>query len=312
MNLIKRIFLEEYKRVYGIPVFYGNEYNYDIQYNQFICEKVGITSKEKRNYIINPVGALVHLYIKHLKTNNTYLSNNASSNTGRLYKLLGKILQFNFVEGRNRIRVMFYGLPKLTYWNKTSKFCIVVNQNGHEEIVESSTWSKCKKFYGCSLSMTPVIREENIASNEHILELLSIILSVDLNKPIQNSSLTRRRIIENRLRLNTHQEFLPEQVTSSRIVRNNVSLYNSQQPERLLEPTKYMDTLRKLYREASILTSNRRKYNPDDISKIKRLLQIIEKIRSIKIKRLNFNDNLYQQLRKRLYNIYNPDNNSPQ
>ncbi len=300
MNLIKRLFLEEYKGVYGIPVFYGNE-NYNIiQYNQFICEKVGITSKEKRNYIINPVGALVHLYIKHLNKNNN-----------PLYDLLGKILRFNYVEERNKIREIFVGLPKLQHLSGTSKFCIAVNQHGNEEIVESSTISKCSKVYGCSLEMTPVIRKENIASDDHILELLSIILKEDLDKPIpQNNSLTRR-IIGN---LNTHQEFLPEkQKNFSSVVRknNNFSLYNySLTPAQLLLPNKYNATLDKIYREASILTRPERKYNRADIRKIKRLLEIINFIR--KTKRFNIDYSMYQNLEKRLDDIYNPNNNSPQ
>ena len=60
---IRRMFLEEYQRD-KIPIFYGNMINNrELGYNQFICKKVGALSKEKRNYIINPVGGLIHWLI---------------------------------------------------------------------------------------------------------------------------------------------------------------------------------------------------------------------------------------------------------
>jgi hypothetical protein len=43
----------------------------------------------------------------------------------------------------------------------------------------------CSKLYGCSLKMTAVIRPENIASDEHILELLSILLKKELDNAVR-------------------------------------------------------------------------------------------------------------------------------
>ena len=166
--LLRIIILENFKEVYsGIPVFYGNGYN------KFICEKVGITSKEKRKYIINPVGALTWIYINKNNYNGT-----------QLYNLLAKILRFEYSYGNKR-RDTFVQLPKLEILkDSSSTFCIALDENGDEIIIQPSTIKKCSLLYGCKLVMTPEIREENIASNEHILELLSILLEEELNKPI--------------------------------------------------------------------------------------------------------------------------------
>ena len=175
MYLIKELFLKLYPKGYdGVPVFYGNIQDGLINYNQFICEKVGISSKEKRNYIINPVGAFIHKRIYNRGVNNSIIN--------KFAELISKILRFKFVQG-NKTVFEFKGLPKLKHLTGPSKFCIAVNhQIGCEEIVQSSTIFKCSKIYGCSLEMTPVIREENIASDEHILELLSILLEEQLVK----------------------------------------------------------------------------------------------------------------------------------
>lgn len=181
LNLLRKLFLEEYIRIYDIPVFYGNtldSYNNNnrlLGYNQFICEKVGISSKEKRNYIINPVGALAWMYIDK----NNYLNT-------PLYNLLRKILRFDYVQG-NKKRDSFTQLPKLEHLRKTTtKFCIAIDKFNNEEVYQEPTddVSMCSKLYGCSLKMTAEIRKENIASDEHILELLSILLEEELNKPI--------------------------------------------------------------------------------------------------------------------------------
>lgn len=60
----------------------------------------------------------------------------------------------------------------------------------------------------------------------------------------------------------------------------------------------------KLYKEALILTSNRRKYNIDDISKINRLLQIINKIESRPIRRFNIVSEVIAKLKDVLFNKY--------
>ena len=174
IGLLRKLFLEEYQRIYGIPVFYGNTFdrNYSYYklfgYNQFICEKVGVSSKDKRNYIINPVGALAYEYID--KKN--YLDT-------PLYDLLRKILRFDMTQHLFRFR-----LPKLEYLRQTTtKFCIAINQFNNEEVYQEPTndVSKCSKLFGCSLKMTAEIRPDNIVSDEHILELLSILLEKELN-----------------------------------------------------------------------------------------------------------------------------------
>ena len=174
ISLLRKLFLEEYQRIYGIPVFYGNTFdrNYSYYklfgYNQFICEKVGVSSKDKRNYIINPVGALAYEYID--KKN--YLDT-------PLYDLLRKILRFDMTQHLFRFR-----LPKLEYLRQTTtKFCIAINQFNNEEVYQEPTndVSKCSKLFGCSLKMTAEIRPDNIVSDEHILELLSILLEKELN-----------------------------------------------------------------------------------------------------------------------------------
>ena len=178
IGLLRKLFLEEYQRVYGIPVFYGNTLDSNnnhcrlLGYNQFICKKVGVSSKDKRNYIINPVGALAWKGIDKVKYFNT-----------PLYNLLCKILQFKCVQG-NKKQNSFIQLPKLEHLrSKTTNFCIAIDEHNNEEVYQEPTndVSKCSKLYGCSLKMTAEIREENIASNEDILKLLSILLEEELN-----------------------------------------------------------------------------------------------------------------------------------
>jgi len=201
ISLLRKLFLEEYERVYGIPVFYGNIYDHTtntnryynlLGYNQFICEKVGVSSKDKRNYIINPVGALAYEYIN--KKN--YLDT-------PLYNLLRKILRFDYVQG-NKKRDSFTQLPKLEHLRQTTtKFCIAIDMFNNEEVYQEPTddVSMCSKLYGCSLKMTAEIREENIASNEHILELLSILLEEELNPILNiNNIQERQRKSNNRAR----------------------------------------------------------------------------------------------------------------
>ncbi len=72
-------------------------------------------------------------------------------------------------------------VPKLKHVKADSQFCIVINQNGAEEIIQASTFSKCAWHYGCNLKMTPVIREENISSMKDILMLAQILLIIVLN-----------------------------------------------------------------------------------------------------------------------------------
>jgi len=152
-----------------IPIFYGNGYN------QFICKQVGISSSEKRKYTINPVGAIARTLIGDKK--NFYKH--------PLYGLLGKILQFNNNEDRKYNR-----LPELTGLPEGTKFCIVKDKNGNEKVITEDL-SRCSRIYGCSLRMTAKIRKMNIASDEHISELLGILLNIYLENEKESN---RRRI----------------------------------------------------------------------------------------------------------------------
>jgi len=387
IGLLRTLFLEEYQhqREYGIPVFYGNmsdSYNNNIRnlgYNQFICEKVGVSSKDKRNYIINPVGALAYEYID--KTN--YLGT-------PLYNLLRKILRFDYVQGNKR-RDSFSQLPKLEYLRQTTtKFCIAIDMFNNEEVYQEPTndVSMCSKLYGCSLKMTAAIRPENIASDKDILELLSILLEEELNKQIPQIPqiqvvrpqipVVRPKIPEVQINLNKeittyniryHYKYFEKlqeeayklinntknnkndipkieklliiiedietvqypnnlneyykiyapiiyevkrylELRLSYLKKNKTNKFYNTSTNILLKNENYNTTLDKIYREASIFTRNTRKYNPDDIRKIKKLLEIIKKIKSNKIKRFNFDNDMYQNLQERLDSIYSPNNYS--
>jgi len=306
MNLIKDIFLNEYKVWYGVPVFYGNYFFDNYQYNQFICEKVGVSSKDKRNYIINPVGALAWMYID--KSNNTY--------TDELYNLLRKILRFNYVEGINKRQSTFQGLPNLIHLSgpEPSSFCIRKNQSDKEEIIQPWTLRKCSITYGCSLKMTAEIRQENIASDEHILELLSILLKKELDKPVpvntqiyslqqfnrrrNGSALSPIQEFDRRLESDEMDEIQGRQREMNNRARyfRNFSLYNNLSPEQLLETKDYKTILKKLYNEARKLINKNTPYNRTDIQKRTKLLEIIRLLQINPQTRLNINHNLVRNL----------------
>jgi hypothetical protein len=64
---LHNLFLHDYSRQHGIPVFYGGLL-FDSQYNEFVCRQVGASSNKKRNFIINPVLALAyHLFYKLIR-----------------------------------------------------------------------------------------------------------------------------------------------------------------------------------------------------------------------------------------------------
>ena len=333
---LRNLFLNDYSKEYGIPVFYGNtlDSNHNITrnlgYNQFICEKVGVSSKDKRNYIINPVGALAWKYIDKINYLNT-----------PLYDLLRKILRFDYVQGNKR-QDSFNKLPKLNKLRQTTKFCIAIDNFNNEKVYKESTdnLSKCLKLYGCSLKMTAEIRRENIASDEHIRELLSILLEIKLDKPVSHDifnrieanvipqinqiqpSNNRRR---NGLALTPNQEFGPEirlitrqnnkirngsaltpnsrKLSTVKVCREesecnqgNFSLYNKITAKELLEKKYYMMVLHKLYKEASKLIRKKTPYNLSDIQKRKKLLEIIDLIQINPQTRLNINHNLVRNL----------------
>ena len=100
----------------------------------------------------------------------------------RLHKTINKeseeIMKNNYEYLYSKVHV-----PKLTHVKTSSQFCIALNQFGEEEIIESSTFSKCAWKYGCNLKMTPIIREENISSMNdmnYILRLAQILLLIVL------------------------------------------------------------------------------------------------------------------------------------
>jgi len=164
--------------------------------------------------------------------------------------------------------------------------------------------------------MTPEIKRENIASDEDILELLSILLEVELNKPVHydvSNNIQEYFISPNNRRLNGStlkpvQEFGPRQnnqkifhATSGN--QGNFSLYNEKKPEDLLKnKDTYMMILKKLYREAVKLTKPNRKYYENDSIKIIKLLEIINYIKTKlnKERRFNFNEGMYQSLKNKL------------
>lgn len=163
---IRKMFLEEYP--FDIPIFYGNMIDSQLYYNQFICKKVGASSNEKRNYIINPVGGLIHLLIMLIKNDKINRSSTTSDYNERLHKLLSKILMIDDI---NRL------FPKIKYLPFGTIFCIVKEQNG-EEVIHGEDLSKCSRIHGCELRMTAEIRKKNIVSNEDILEFLDIFLRI--------------------------------------------------------------------------------------------------------------------------------------
>jgi hypothetical protein len=266
MYLIKRMFLEQYPICYGgVPVFYGNTINEtkNLGYNQFICKKVGISSKEKRNYIINPVGAFIHQCIYRMNLIEIYKRN--------LKILISKILRINSVT-ENKINNDFQELPKLKHLTDTSKFCIKKNAKSNIEIiVQLSTISECSKVYGCSLTMTPVIRDENIASDEHILELLLILLEVELNKQHYGNlySYISNYPIPNQRR---HGSALSQiQKSRPKIQKEQITLNNEYD-------IRYHDEYFELFQKEAYEVINKIKNNTTDIPKIQKLLKIIKDI----------------------------------
>ena len=315
---LRNLFLNDYSKEYGIPVFYGNTLDRNdnitrnLGYNQFICEKVGVSSKDKRNYIINPVGALAWKYIDKINYLNT-----------PLYDLLRKILRFDYVQGNKR-QDSFNKLPKLNKLSQTTKFCIAIDNFNNEKVYKESTdnLSKCSKLYGCPLKMTAEIRRENIASDEHIRELLSILLQAYVIPQRNQIPINRRR---NGQPLGPIQEFNNQLVNpqANNMQQPSINIDKIQEKQREMNNRKrysltpkellnqkYNPTLNKLYREALILTSNKRKYNKNDIDKIKKLLEIINEIQKNKKTRFNIDNNTYQKLKQRLNLIYNPNNDS--
>ena len=138
-----------------------------------------------------------------------------------LYYLLRKILRFDYVQG-NKKRDSFTQLPKLEHLSTTTVFCIAIDDLNNEKIYQEykNDISMCSKLYGCSLKMTAVIRPDNIASNEHILELLSILLEEELNKPIVELNINQiqktQQKLNNRARFFVNPEIIPNYIRNQR------------------------------------------------------------------------------------------------
>ncbi len=199
---IRKMFLEEYPNE-NIPIFYGNIIYSELDYNQFICKKVGALSKEKRNYIINPVGGLIHWLIMSIENNEIKRSSTTSEYNERLHKLLSKILMIDDI---NRL------FPKITYLPFGTIFCIVKEQNG-EEVIHGEDLSKCSRIHGCELRMTAEIRKKNIVSNEDILEFLDILLRIYF----ENESIIIPNVNTNiRQNLNINQQKKPRTLSNQR------------------------------------------------------------------------------------------------
>lgn len=189
-------------RIKSVPIFYGNGYN------QFICEKVGVFSSNKRKYTINPVAAII--------ARTLIRSDGVINKDYPLYKLLGKILRFEYYEGNK-----YNKLPELIGLPNGTKFCIVKDRNGNEEVITGDLSRCSKKGFGCSLKMTAEIRKENIAPDEDIFELLRILLNMYLEKGEENSRRRRSNLKNRKLRRNNLLNSLKSNTRPSQVFNNN-------------------------------------------------------------------------------------------
>ena len=269
------------------PVFYGNIFDSSMGYNQFICLKVGVFSSEKRKYTINLVGEFIYNIMENYNLLNT-------ESTNPLYKLLAKILRFNYKPGNKGERSDFNGLPQLNYLRNGTKFCIVRNQQNTESVAESGC---SKKGFGCSLKMTAEIRNENIAPDEDILSLLDILLNIFLSKiniPFTNNRLSPpSAVIKSNIPFTNNRLFPPSAVIKSNIpftavIKSNIPFTNEDN------------------REARAIL--RKKFNIKNMSEIGKIRNMISKMNKIKMNpkiRLTVNNELYNALKKRLYKLEN-------
>ena len=133
-----------------------------VGYNEYICKIVGIFSKKKRVFIINPLVALMcKLFI---------LAKNGQSGqdyNNKLKELIYKLLKLDVQSVEE--------FPKIEYLEKGKKFCII--KKNSDEIIKHD---KCSFAFGCSLGMTAKIREENLPSDEDIFEFLNILLRISI------------------------------------------------------------------------------------------------------------------------------------
>jgi len=142
-----------------------------------------INEYEKFNGLIVNIFQKIYLYIFSLIAFVIQYFNTTSENS---QNYLRRLIFSHQLTKEQKVRTNYDYLyskihvPKLTHVKADSKFCIVLNQNGAEEVVQPSTFSKCALHYGCNLKMTPIIREENISSMNDILRLAQILLLIVL------------------------------------------------------------------------------------------------------------------------------------
>jgi hypothetical protein len=167
---IKKLLLsDEYKR--NIPVFYGNQLkknNQKIGYNEYICRKIlgrfGVISSKRRIFIINPFAEYVYCIFVFCRNQKF----NLESIKTELTNLLKKLLKLD----------SFTGFPEIAYLPNRTPFCILKDSNYVEKVITPSVeknYSRCNLVSGCSLMMTAEIREENLPSEQDIIELYNII-----------------------------------------------------------------------------------------------------------------------------------------
>jgi hypothetical protein len=169
---IKNLLLSKEYQKNVVPVFYGNNsdkkngYISYIGYNEYICRtilgRLGVISSKRRIYIINPFAEFVY------RITIFCIANSYTNKIDELQKLLKKLLKIND---------KFKGFPEIVYLPSGTRFCIVKNKDGLEKVITSqnNNYSRCSLVSGCSLMMSAEIREENLPSEEDIIELYNIL-----------------------------------------------------------------------------------------------------------------------------------------
>lgn len=165
---IKELLLSpEYQK--NIPVFYGNQSTKNNEkyngYNEYVCRTIlgslGVISSKRRIFIINPFAEFVY------RITIFCFANNYKNNIDKLENLLQKLLKLD----------NFKIFPKIVYLPYGIRFCIVKDEAGIEKVITSKdpNISSCSLVSGCSLMMSAEIREENLPSEQDIIELYDII-----------------------------------------------------------------------------------------------------------------------------------------
>lgn len=176
LGRIKELFIEKYSS--RVPILYGNDY-------------VGNLNKKSKKYIINPVGAFI---LKLYKSD-------IPGYKRRLLQLLQSVIRSDKI-------------PNLKYLDSQTEFCIIKEQN-HEKICEQVSDCSGSKIFRSSLygnTMIAEITEENIASDEYILELLDILLNLFL----ENNEILRTNINHNEVEQPILSERRPKTLSNQR------------------------------------------------------------------------------------------------